>query len=168
MLEQQHIWLVEGLRELYRRMVVGDSWNCNRLSIDCNGYPLTHDLLVWLGIIDQTREKRLETDAEASVSDTWRNDLLPSDSKSALCCNIQAMSSSYSRDTLLSPSIASLPNNPWISNTGFEEPAGRAKKTHIDPCNARDPHYTANLNINCFDELDTESRFNPEILDLCF
>lgn len=154
MLEQQHIWLVEGLRELYRRIVMGDSWNVTRLRIECDGYPFTHDLLVWLGVIDPTRKERLGTDAEVSVSDKWRIDLLPSDSRIALYRNIQAISSSDSHDLLPSPSLASLPNNPWTPNARFEEPGGRAKKTHIETCNPRDPHYTANFNINYFDELD--------------
>lgn len=52
MLEQQQVWLVNGLQELYYRAMNAQSWPGKPLKLEPNGLPLTHDLLVRLGALN--------------------------------------------------------------------------------------------------------------------
>ncbi|KAJ5920755.1 hypothetical protein N7466_009081 [Penicillium verhagenii] len=54
MLEQQQIWLVHGLQELYRRATKGEGWSGAPLKLEPNGLPLTHDLLTRIGVLDDS------------------------------------------------------------------------------------------------------------------
>ncbi|KAF4157632.1 hypothetical protein CNMCM6069_005406 [Aspergillus lentulus] len=63
MLEQQHIWLVAGLQQLYRRALNGQGWPSGLLRCQANGHPLTHDLLTCLGVLDQSKGEGFEVDA---------------------------------------------------------------------------------------------------------
>ena len=49
MLEQQQAQLVDGLQELYRRLVAGEAWTGSPLVGSNNGHPLTHDILQAVG-----------------------------------------------------------------------------------------------------------------------
>lgn len=60
MIQQQQIWLVHGLRELYRRTTEGEGWPGECLKTGPNGHPLTHDLLTRLGALDRTKGERFE------------------------------------------------------------------------------------------------------------
>lgn len=57
MLEQQQVWLVSGLQELYNRAVQGQGWPGEPLKLEPNGFPLTHDMLVRLGALNNGAEK---------------------------------------------------------------------------------------------------------------
>ncbi|KAH6010155.1 hypothetical protein HBI83_168320 [Parastagonospora nodorum] len=51
MLEQQQTQLVAGLRELYSRLQMGESWPGQPLRESSGGHPLTHDILERLGLL---------------------------------------------------------------------------------------------------------------------
>jgi hypothetical protein len=69
MLEQQQVWLVLGVQELYRRNIEGESWFGEQLKLEPNGHPLTHDLLIRLGALDGTKGERFEENPEAFRQD---------------------------------------------------------------------------------------------------
>lgn len=51
MLEQQQLQLVNGLQELYERLVNDQGWKGSPLENSNNGHPLTHDILDRLGAL---------------------------------------------------------------------------------------------------------------------
>ncbi|KAK5072331.1 Fluconazole resistance protein 1 [Exophiala xenobiotica] len=55
MLENQQVQLVQGLRELYRRVNSGEGWVGASLR-ETNGLPLTHDILERLGALNLKQE----------------------------------------------------------------------------------------------------------------
>ncbi|KAL2843794.1 hypothetical protein BJX68DRAFT_243654 [Aspergillus pseudodeflectus] len=73
MLEQQQTWLVNGLQELYRRLLDGEGWQGEPLKCEPNGHPLTHDLLMQLGALDSRKHERFEESADALQSELWRH-----------------------------------------------------------------------------------------------
>ena len=85
MLEQQQSQLVSGLRELYRRVQVGEGWSGKPLKEAHDGYPLTHDILDRLNVLhwsndspikhqgfeddlEVLQQRCLKTDAAASMT----------------------------------------------------------------------------------------------------
>ncbi|KAI0606035.1 C6 transcription factor (Fcr1) [Pyrenophora tritici-repentis] len=56
MLEQQQSQLVAGLRELYTRLQRGESWPGQPLQETASGYPLTHDILERLDLLNSPSE----------------------------------------------------------------------------------------------------------------
>lgn len=56
MLEQQQAWLVSGLQALYHQNIRGQGWSGEPLKLESNGFPLTHDLLSHLGVLNQSCE----------------------------------------------------------------------------------------------------------------
>ncbi|KAI9373248.1 hypothetical protein BJX61DRAFT_504024 [Aspergillus egyptiacus] len=72
MLEQQQTWLVNGLQELYRRLLEGEGWKGEPLKCEPNGHPLTHDLLTHLGALDPSKYERFEENAETMQQELWR------------------------------------------------------------------------------------------------
>lgn len=66
MLEQQQVWLVRGLQEIYQRTPHGQGWVGDRLRTQANGHPLTHDLLTSLGVLDESEGERFEECSEAT------------------------------------------------------------------------------------------------------
>lgn len=72
MLEQQQAWLVHGLQELYRRTCDGEGWPGEPLKCEPNGHPLTHDLLMRLGALDQGKGEHFEENTDAMQQDLWR------------------------------------------------------------------------------------------------
>ncbi|KAL2862944.1 Zn(II)2Cys6 transcription factor domain-containing protein [Aspergillus lucknowensis] len=73
MLEQQQTWLVNGLQELYRRLLDGEGWQGEPLKCEPNGHPLTHDLLTHLGALDQSKHERFEESADALQQELWKH-----------------------------------------------------------------------------------------------
>ncbi|KAL4783936.1 hypothetical protein BJX76DRAFT_357499 [Aspergillus varians] len=73
MLEQQQTWLVNGLQELYQRLLNGDGWQGEPLKCEPNGQPLTHDLLTQLGALDRSKHERFEESAEAMQHELWKH-----------------------------------------------------------------------------------------------
>lgn len=73
MLEQQQVWLVHGLQELYRRTTEGEGWPGDRLKPEPNGHPLTHDLLTRLGALDHTKSERFEENTDAMQQELWHS-----------------------------------------------------------------------------------------------
>ena len=51
MLERQHVQLVAGLQEFYRRTQTGQGWSAPPLELTNHGQPLTHKILEHLGIL---------------------------------------------------------------------------------------------------------------------
>lgn len=80
MLEQQQVWLVNGLQELYRRATEGESWSGELLKPEPNGHPLTHDLLTRLGALNHTKGERFEENPETMQQDLWRHGMQRQDS----------------------------------------------------------------------------------------
>lgn len=56
MLEQQQSQLVSGLRELYRRLQAGESWPGKSLKESQGGFPLTHDILERLNVLQSSTD----------------------------------------------------------------------------------------------------------------
>jgi len=73
MLEQQQVWLVHGIQELYRRTIEGEGWPGELLKTEPNGHPLTHDLLTRLGALDHTKGERFEDNPDSMQQELWRN-----------------------------------------------------------------------------------------------
>ncbi|KAL4945316.1 hypothetical protein BDV06DRAFT_39673 [Aspergillus oleicola] len=73
MLEQQQTWLVNGLQELYQRLLKNEGWQGEPLKCEPNGQPLTHDLLTRLGALDQSKHERFEEHAEAMQQELWKH-----------------------------------------------------------------------------------------------
>lgn len=67
-LERQQVWLVRGLRELYRRTIESGVWPGDQLELETNGHLLTHDLLARLGVLDQTKGFCFEEDTQSLCS----------------------------------------------------------------------------------------------------
>lgn len=55
MLEQQQSQLVNGLQEMYKRLLNADAWEGDTLS-EANGHPLTHDILSALGLLESKQD----------------------------------------------------------------------------------------------------------------
>ncbi|CAK3968027.1 fungal Zn binuclear cluster domain-containing [Lecanosticta acicola] len=55
MLEQQQGQLVSGLQECYKRLHQAGAWDGEKLS-ETNGYPLTHDILAALGLLETKQD----------------------------------------------------------------------------------------------------------------
>lgn len=72
MLEQQQVWLIHGLQELYRRTTEGEGWPGEPLKCESNGHPLIHDLLTRLGALDHRKSEHFEESTEAMQQDLWR------------------------------------------------------------------------------------------------
>lgn len=72
MLEQQQVWLVNGLQELYRRAQEGEGWTGEPLKAESNGHPLTHDLLTRLGALDHTKGETFEDNVEQMQQRLWQ------------------------------------------------------------------------------------------------
>ncbi|OKL63016.1 hypothetical protein UA08_02048 [Talaromyces atroroseus] len=72
MLEQQQVWLVNGLQELYRRAQEGEGWTGEPLKAESNGHPLTHDLLTRLGALDHTKGEQFEENVESMQQKLWQ------------------------------------------------------------------------------------------------
>lgn len=72
MLEQQQIWLVNGLQELYRRAQEGEGWSGEPLKAESNGHPLTHDLLTRLGALDHGKGEIFEDNVEQMQQRLWQ------------------------------------------------------------------------------------------------
>ena len=68
MLEQQQAQLVNGLQELYKRLITGQEWEGPLLDDGENGRPLTHDILDGLGVLQNdsgSPSEAFEDDLEA-------------------------------------------------------------------------------------------------------
>lgn len=72
MLEQQQTWLVNGLQELYQRLLKSDGWQGEPLKCESNGQPLTHDLLTQLGALDSSKHERFEEHPETMQQELWK------------------------------------------------------------------------------------------------
>ncbi|KAJ5194744.1 C6 transcription factor [Penicillium cinerascens] len=112
-LERQQIWLVRGLRELYRRSIESGIWPGDPLELEDNGHPLTHDLLARLGVIDHNKDLRFEEDSQSLCS---RDPDDPSDSPSLLQSR---SSSSLGSSVHQNKSTASLTSEPM--SAGWED-----------------------------------------------
>lgn len=75
MIQQQQIWLVHGLRELYRRTTEGEGWPGECLKTEPNGHPLTHDILTRLGALDRTKGERFEDSPDAMQQELCRKSI---------------------------------------------------------------------------------------------
>ncbi|GFF63605.1 Zn(II)2Cys6 transcription factor [Aspergillus lentulus] len=88
MLEQQHIWLVAGLRQLYRRALNGQGWPSGLLRCQANGHPLTHDLLTCLGVLDHSKGEGFEVDALDMYHELCKQDA-PASAQHQECSELQ-------------------------------------------------------------------------------
>ncbi|KAJ5195543.1 uncharacterized protein N7498_008981 [Penicillium cinerascens] len=64
-LERQQVWLVRGLRQLYRHTIESGVWPGDPLELETDGHPLTYDLLARLGDLDQTKGFCFEEDTQS-------------------------------------------------------------------------------------------------------
>lgn len=64
MLEQQQSQLVQGLQEMYHRMLAANMWDGPTLS-EATGHPLTHDILAAMGLL----EKKHDSDETIAFED---------------------------------------------------------------------------------------------------
>lgn len=63
MLEQQQSQLVAGVRQMYRKLLNGESWPGSALPEQQEGFPLTHDILDRLDVLHMTGENPVGSEA---------------------------------------------------------------------------------------------------------
>ncbi|KAJ6006496.1 hypothetical protein N7451_004440 [Penicillium sp. IBT 35674x] len=73
-LEQQQVWLVHALQELYHCMTEGEGWPGDLLTVRPSGHPAIHDLLKRLGAIDHPIGQRFEENTELMQKKLWRKE----------------------------------------------------------------------------------------------
>ncbi|KAJ6103180.1 C6 transcription factor [Penicillium sp. IBT 16267x] len=74
-LEQQQVWLVHALQELYHCITEGEGWPGEHLEPKPNGHPLIHDLLARLGALDDFIGQRFEENTEVMRQRLWQQDV---------------------------------------------------------------------------------------------
>lgn len=72
MLEQQQGWLIEGLRRLYQRTLDHNCWPGEPLPLDAHGHPLTHEILLRLGVLNNPMEFKETYNTEKSDAENRR------------------------------------------------------------------------------------------------
>ncbi|KAJ5187572.1 hypothetical protein N7449_010566 [Penicillium cf. viridicatum] len=78
-LEQQQDWLVQGLQELYHRTATAQGGLGGHLELDSKGHCLTHDLLAYLGVFNQSKDECFEESPDALQDRLWADNLQPQD-----------------------------------------------------------------------------------------
>ncbi|KAJ5546947.1 hypothetical protein N7494_004532 [Penicillium frequentans] len=73
-LEQQQVWLVHALQELYRCITEGEGWPGDLLTAKSSGHPAIHDLLKRLGALDHPIGQRFEENTELMQKNLWRQE----------------------------------------------------------------------------------------------
>jgi hypothetical protein len=63
MLEQQQSQLVAGVRQMYRKLLDGETWPGSALPEQQEGFPLTHDILERLDVLHMTGENPVGSEA---------------------------------------------------------------------------------------------------------
>lgn len=139
MLEQQQGQLVQGLQEMYHRMLAAQQWQGPALS-EATGHPLTHDILCALGLLEKKDDGSGETIAfeedperlqerllaEGAVM-TKRRGSMSSDSDRSHRAN----SSSHSTPVLSKPPLFKENFNFGTSpSPTSRSPAPKSRKTH--------------------------------------
>lgn len=142
MLEQQQSQLVQGLQEMYHRMLAANMWDGPTLS-EATGHPLTHDILLALGLLEKRQDSdetiAFEEDveklqarliAEGAVM-TKRRGSMSSDSDSH---SHRAHSSSHSTPVLSKPTLFkenfSFNSRAPTSSPTSRSPAPKQRRTH--------------------------------------
>lgn len=77
MLEQQQIYLVNGLQELYHRLLKGEKWQDKPLRCKSNRLPLIHDILTQLGALDQSKHEKFIENTDAMQQELWKKNIKP-------------------------------------------------------------------------------------------
>ncbi|KAJ5885288.1 hypothetical protein N7495_009798 [Penicillium taxi] len=141
MLEQQQVWLVHGLQELYRRSIEGEGWPGDRLKHEPNGHPLTHDLLTRLGALDHAKGERFEENPELMQQDLWRHGMQRQESSDGSSESAQSpvARSRFSSDVL---SQQTLPPTP----PAYNSPSTRVAIKLEEPL-AVTPQYNAAMSM---------------------
>jgi hypothetical protein len=62
MLEQQQSQLVAGVREMYKKLLSGETWPGSPLQDGQEGYPLTHDILERLDVLHMTGDNPVKSE----------------------------------------------------------------------------------------------------------
>src|ERR1700761_2112342 len=57
MLEEHQTMLISGIRDLYQRLLDGESWPGSPISESRDGNPLTHEILERLGVLTDASEQ---------------------------------------------------------------------------------------------------------------
>jgi len=78
MLEQQQSQLVAGIRQMYRKLLSGESWPGSALPEQQEGYPLTHDILERLDVLHMTGENPVGSEAFEDNLEKLQQDLVES------------------------------------------------------------------------------------------
>jgi hypothetical protein len=63
MLEQQQSQLVAGIREMYKKLLSGESWPGSPLQDGQEGHPLTHDILERLDVLHMTGDNPVKSES---------------------------------------------------------------------------------------------------------
>ncbi|KAJ5752980.1 hypothetical protein N7520_009897 [Penicillium odoratum] len=167
-LEQQQVWLVHGLQELYRCLNEGKAWSGDHLDLEPNGHPLTHDLLTRLGALDHGKGDRFEENIEALQRDPWGGDMRqesPNDSshaKSPVAPQCFSPGTSSQRTSFSTPEIESPLNNAPIARQpteGVSQYNPSSIQDDIDPLYLlnESASWQANDTFSLFDEMDMMS-----------
>ncbi|KAJ5162414.1 hypothetical protein N7492_007806 [Penicillium capsulatum] len=165
MLEQQQVWLVNGLQELYRRSIEGEGWPGDRLKAEPNGHPLTHDLLTRLGALDQTKGEHFEEQPEAMQRELWRNGMQRQESSDGSSESAQSpvtrtrFSDAFSSQQTLPPTPPAyspsargpVKSEPMTATPQFAMPSMQGV---VNPLALQGPPQWSGNGYNLFDEMD--------------
>ena len=136
MLEQQQLQLVNGLQELYDRLVNHKGWEGASLDCSNNGHPLTHDILERLGALkleSQINYEVFEDNIDAMRKRLLADGALPTQSPSSV-------ESEYEQ----SPTSFADPSSPKML---FNEPLQNFNQFPPTPPN-RSPQIQSSLNTH--------------------
>ncbi|KAJ5500536.1 hypothetical protein N7453_009587 [Penicillium expansum] len=184
-LEQQQVWLVHGLQALYHCITKGEAQPGDRLNIEPNGQPLTHDLLTRLGALDHFQGERFEENLEILQKGLWRPYLQCREStvgsytdEQSSAIRIQVSPEASSQQTIFStPPAHNSPNNKTHIKEGFMLPTTRhtipsvqSIQGVIDPLALQGgaaQWRQASSDFNIFNEMDTMTAadYSTPILD---
>lgn len=113
MLEHQQSQLVAGLQELYRKLQAGECWPGSPLENADGGYPLTHDILERLDLLQSSQES--STKQEGFRNDLSRLQDAPFDNDASLMRRRDSVGSDSGSGLSHSPPSHDTPSLPPLS-----------------------------------------------------
>ena len=110
MLELQHVQLIAGLQELYRRTQNDGGWTGSRLEVENYNQPLTHKILEALGVLQPEEWEETE-----SVDGTWQGFEGQGQDNDGWMCSESASLSTQATFSPISPPQIAFPQSTIMS-----------------------------------------------------
>jgi hypothetical protein len=175
MLEQQQVQLVDGLRELYGRLLKGESWPGRPLYETSGGHPLTNDILKRLALIrpfhddtghckdcnessNQIQQELVEIDASLTVKRASAN--AASEHCQALSpspCDSIPITESISFDDLF---VHNVPQTPTRSNCFSRQLPGVSPVSQATPAVSSTPIGAVSVHLSVYERPIWPGQFN--------